>query len=68
MNLTNIFEAITKLKEEEVDSRLKYFRAIKNEKAPYRNKWYVLKEALMLSHKKMLVDNDISVETFKNMP
>ncbi|CAF1101237.1 unnamed protein product, partial [Brachionus calyciflorus] len=40
----NIYTAINKLKEEEVDASLKFFRALKGDKAPPRNKLYVIND------------------------
>lgn len=60
----DIFKSIAKLKEEEVDSSLKYFRALKYDKPPVRNKLYVIKDTILLQNKQMLIDNDISLETY----
>ncbi|CAF0936932.1 unnamed protein product [Brachionus calyciflorus] len=60
----DIFKAISKLKEEEVDLCFKYYRAVNKERAPNRNKLYIINDAIMLNQKKMLIDKDITVEIF----
>ncbi|CAF0823200.1 unnamed protein product [Brachionus calyciflorus] len=47
----DIFKLISKLKIEEVDASLKYFRSAKNEKPPTRNKLYVINDAILLNQK-----------------
>jgi hypothetical protein len=60
----DIFSAIQKLKEEEVDASMKYYRAIHGEKAPPRNKLYIINDTIFLHQKQMLLNNEISIETY----
>ncbi|CAF0766403.1 unnamed protein product [Brachionus calyciflorus] len=60
----NIYTAINKLKEEEVDASLKFFRALNGNKAPPRNKLYVINDVIFLNQRQMLLNNEISVETY----
>jgi hypothetical protein len=60
----DIYRAIEKLKVKEVDAGVKYYKALKGEKAPPRIKLYVINDALLVSYKQMLLDQDISLETY----
>jgi hypothetical protein len=57
----DIFKVVAKFKAEEVDSSLKYIRALNNEGPPPRKKLYILNDALLLNQKKMLLFKDISM-------
>ncbi|CAF1131572.1 unnamed protein product, partial [Brachionus calyciflorus] len=48
----------------EVEASLRYHRVLKNEKVPPRKKLYIINDALLLNHKKMLMNKDISLDTY----
>ncbi|CAF0811911.1 unnamed protein product [Brachionus calyciflorus] len=60
----DIYKVVAKFKVEEVDSSLKYIRALNNERPPPRKKLYIINDALLLNQKKMLLDKDISIDTY----
>ncbi|CAF0736634.1 unnamed protein product [Brachionus calyciflorus] len=61
---SDIYKVISKFKIEEVDSSLKYIRALNNERPPPRKKLFIINDALLLNQNKMLLDNDITIDTF----
>ncbi|CAF0708230.1 unnamed protein product [Brachionus calyciflorus] len=46
----DIYKAISKFQEEESDASLKYYRAIKNVKAPPRKKLNVINDSILINH------------------
>ncbi|CAF0750081.1 unnamed protein product [Brachionus calyciflorus] len=58
----DIYKAIYKLKEEEVDLSFKYHKALNKEKPPPRNKLYVINDSMLINYKKMLMDGDLSID------
>ncbi|CAF0884641.1 unnamed protein product, partial [Brachionus calyciflorus] len=60
----DIFKAVNKFKEEEVDVSIKLCRALNKEKPPARKKLNILSDALLVNYKKMLENQEISIDTF----